>query len=127
MPRLLWWRTHADLGQLDDLVPGPVGASAAPLLVGGCPRPAPLRDVPPGHAGVRPSLERAGSTTPFPRSPRRDCGSCGPGSPRPTNEHFQLRDVAALKLFFNELGEPGNVQRLAREQIVQHEQRIKVH
>jgi PadR family transcriptional regulator, regulatory protein AphA len=44
----------------------------------------------------------------------------------PTNEHFQLRDVAELKLFFNELGEPSNVQRLAREQIAQHEERIKV-
>src|SRR5919205_2998209 len=42
----------------------------------------------------------------------------------PTNEHFQLRDVAELKLFFNELGEPGNVRRLAREQISQHEERI---
>ncbi|MGY1590941.1 PadR family transcriptional regulator [Geodermatophilus sp. SYSU D00708] len=45
----------------------------------------------------------------------------------PTNEHFQLRDIAELKLFFNELGEPGNVQRLAREQIAQHEERIKVY
>jgi PadR family transcriptional regulator, regulatory protein AphA len=45
----------------------------------------------------------------------------------PTNEHFQLRDVAELKLFFNELGEPDNVQRLAREQIAQHEERIKVY
>jgi PadR family transcriptional regulator, regulatory protein AphA len=45
----------------------------------------------------------------------------------PTNEHFQLRDVAELKLFFNELGEPDNVQRLAREQIAQHEQRIKIY
>jgi len=44
----------------------------------------------------------------------------------PTNEHFQLRDVAELKLFFNELGEPDNVRRLAREQIAQHEQRIRV-
>ncbi|UOY03769.1 PadR family transcriptional regulator [Blastococcus sp. PRF04-17] len=45
----------------------------------------------------------------------------------PTNEHFQLRDVAELKLFFNELGEPANVGRLAREQIEQHEQRIRVY
>ena len=45
----------------------------------------------------------------------------------PTNEHFQLRDVAELKLFFNELGEPGNVQRLAREQIAQHEERIEIY
>ena len=27
----------------------------------------------------------------------------------PTNEHFQMRDIAELKLFFNELGDPGNV------------------
>ena len=45
----------------------------------------------------------------------------------PTNEHFQLRDVAELKLFFNELGDPDNVRRLAREQIAQHEQRIQVY
>src|SRR5919205_2955717 len=45
----------------------------------------------------------------------------------PTNEHFQLRDVAELKLFFNELGEPANVRRLAREQISQHEERIRVY
>jgi PadR family transcriptional regulator AphA len=44
----------------------------------------------------------------------------------PTNEHFQLRDVAELKLFFNELAEPDDVRRLAREQIAQHEQRIQV-
>lgn len=45
----------------------------------------------------------------------------------PTNEHFQLRDVAELKLFFNELGAPGNVERLAHEQIAQHRQRIRVY
>jgi DNA-binding PadR family transcriptional regulator len=45
----------------------------------------------------------------------------------PTNEHFQLRDVAELKLFFNELGDPANVGWLAREQIAQHEQRIRVY
>ena len=45
----------------------------------------------------------------------------------PTNEHFQLRDVAELKLFFNELGDPANVGRLAREQIAQHKQRIRVY
>ncbi len=45
----------------------------------------------------------------------------------PTNEHFQLRDVAELKLFFSELGEPTDVARLAREQIDQHEQRIRVY
>jgi PadR family transcriptional regulator, regulatory protein AphA len=45
----------------------------------------------------------------------------------PTNEHFEMRDIAELKLFFNELGEPGNVATLAREQIKQHEQRIDVY
>src|SRR3954465_7811578 len=45
----------------------------------------------------------------------------------PTNEHFQLRDVAELKLFFNELGEPGNVARLAREQITAHTERIAIY
>jgi DNA-binding PadR family transcriptional regulator len=45
----------------------------------------------------------------------------------PTNEHFQTRDIAELKLFFNELGDPGNVARLAREQVSQHQQRIAVY
>lgn len=42
----------------------------------------------------------------------------------PTNVHFQMRDIAELKLFFNELGDPGDVARLAREQVRQHQQRI---
>jgi DNA-binding PadR family transcriptional regulator len=45
----------------------------------------------------------------------------------PTNEHFQMRDVAELKLFFSELGDPRNVARLASEQIRQHEERIAVY
>lgn len=43
----------------------------------------------------------------------------------PTNVHFQMRDVAELKLFFNELGDPADVPRLAREQMAQHQQRIR--
>ncbi|TCK22967.1 PadR family transcriptional regulator [Pseudonocardia endophytica] len=42
----------------------------------------------------------------------------------PTDEHFQMRDVAELKLFFNEVGSPGDVPRLAEEQIAQHRARI---
>jgi PadR family transcriptional regulator, regulatory protein AphA len=45
----------------------------------------------------------------------------------PTNEHFQMRDVAELKLFFSELGGPGNVTRLASEQVSQHEERIAIY
>lgn len=45
----------------------------------------------------------------------------------PTHEHFQMRDIAELKLFFNELGPPRNVVNLAREQIKQHEERIAVY
>jgi PadR family transcriptional regulator AphA len=45
----------------------------------------------------------------------------------PTNEHFQMRDIAELKLFFSELGHPGNVARLASEQVRQHEERIAVY
>ncbi|HEY4466054.1 MAG TPA: PadR family transcriptional regulator [Streptosporangiaceae bacterium] len=45
----------------------------------------------------------------------------------PTNEHFQMRDIAELKLFFSELGDPGNVARLAREQVREHEERIAVY
>ncbi|MDT7635323.1 MAG: hypothetical protein QOI50_7253, partial [Pseudonocardiales bacterium] len=45
----------------------------------------------------------------------------------PTNEHFQMRDIAELKLFFNEVGEPGDVTNLANEQIKQHQERITVY
>lgn len=45
----------------------------------------------------------------------------------PTDEHFQMRDIAELKLFFNEAGDPENVPALAREQIKQHEQRIAIY
>lgn len=45
----------------------------------------------------------------------------------PTHEHFEMRDIAEMKLFFNELGEPANVGNLAREQIKQHEERIAVY
>ncbi len=45
----------------------------------------------------------------------------------PTNVHFQMRDIAELKLFFSELGDPENVPRLAREQVKQHEERIAVY
>jgi len=45
----------------------------------------------------------------------------------PTNEHFQMRDIAELKLFFNEVGAPGDVTNLAHEQIKQHQQRITVY
>jgi len=45
----------------------------------------------------------------------------------PTNEHFQMRDIAELKLFFNEVGDPGDVTNLAHEQIKQHQQRITVY
>ena len=38
-----------------------------------------------------------------------------------------MRDIAELKLFFNELGDPGNVARLAREQVSQHQQRIAMY
>lgn len=45
----------------------------------------------------------------------------------PTNEHFQMRDVAELKLFFNEVGAPSDVSALAAEQIRQHLERIAVY
>jgi PadR family transcriptional regulator, regulatory protein AphA len=45
----------------------------------------------------------------------------------PTNEHFQMRDVAELKLFFSELGDPAHVPTLAREQVAQHKERIRVY
>lgn len=45
----------------------------------------------------------------------------------PTPEHFQMRDIAELKLFFNEVGEPDDVERLAREQVAAHRERIAVY
>ncbi|MCE3554998.1 PadR family transcriptional regulator [Pseudonocardia sp. RS11V-5] len=45
----------------------------------------------------------------------------------PTEEHFEMRDIAELKLFFNEAGDPGDVSALARDQIRQHEDRIAVY
>lgn len=42
----------------------------------------------------------------------------------PTEEHFEMRDIAELKLFFNEAGDPANVAALARDQIRQHQDRI---
>lgn len=42
----------------------------------------------------------------------------------PVMEHFEIRDVAEIKLFFNELARPDDVGRLAREQVEQHERRI---
>ena len=46
----------------------------------------------------------------------------------PTHEHFQMRDIAELKLFFNEAGDPEtDIPALARDQIKQHEERIAVY
>jgi PadR family transcriptional regulator AphA len=45
----------------------------------------------------------------------------------PTDEHFEMRDIAELKLFFNELGDDHNVGALAREQIKQLKERIAVY
>jgi len=42
----------------------------------------------------------------------------------PTEEHFEIRNVAELKLFFAEVGEPGNVLELAHQQRTQHETRL---
>jgi PadR family transcriptional regulator, regulatory protein AphA len=45
----------------------------------------------------------------------------------PTPEHFQMRDIAELKLFFNEVGDPADVAALADEQIAQHRERIAIY
>jgi DNA-binding PadR family transcriptional regulator len=42
----------------------------------------------------------------------------------PTEEHFEMRYVAELKLFFSEVGEPGNVAELAHQQLQQHRDRL---
>ena len=45
----------------------------------------------------------------------------------PTAAHFQLRDVAELKLFFHEIGDPDHVATLAAEQVAQHRRRITLY
>lgn len=42
----------------------------------------------------------------------------------PVNQHFEIRDIAEIKLFFSELTGPEDVVRLAKGQVEQHEQRI---
>lgn len=42
----------------------------------------------------------------------------------PVNAHFELRDVAEIKLFFNELASQDDIAHLAKDQISQHERRI---
>ncbi|MBA8824042.1 DNA-binding PadR family transcriptional regulator [Saccharopolyspora lacisalsi] len=42
----------------------------------------------------------------------------------PTHQHFELRDIAEIKLFFNELADPEDIARLAHDQVKQHEERI---
>lgn len=45
----------------------------------------------------------------------------------PSDSHFQMRDPAELKLFFNEVGTPDDVARLAKGQIERHEERIALY
>ncbi|WP_210428903.1 PadR family transcriptional regulator [Nocardioides eburneiflavus] len=45
----------------------------------------------------------------------------------PTREQMQVRDVAELKLFFAEFAKAEDVLQLAREQVEQHRERIKVY
>lgn len=45
----------------------------------------------------------------------------------PSESHFQMRDPAELKLFFNEVGKPDDIARLAEQQIVRHEERITLY
>ena len=61
------------------------------------------------------------------RSRTRAATRCAPGSPSPRTEHFQMRDIAELKLFFNEVGEPGNVRAWPSSRSPQHEDRIAVY
>lgn len=42
----------------------------------------------------------------------------------PTDEHFQIRYIAELKLFFNEASESSDVIELAEQQIEQHTRRL---
>lgn len=42
----------------------------------------------------------------------------------PTPHHFEMRDIAEIKLFFNELADPEEIAQLARDQVQQHQDRI---
>jgi DNA-binding PadR family transcriptional regulator len=42
----------------------------------------------------------------------------------PPGAHFEMRDIAEIKLFFNELAQPEDITRLAKDQITQHERRL---
>ncbi|MFE9009825.1 hypothetical protein ACFYOY_48670 [Streptomyces sp. NPDC007875] len=44
----------------------------------------------------------------------------------PVKEHFELRDIAEIKLFFNELAGPEDVARLAQDQVEQHRRLLGV-
>ncbi|GAB3464480.1 PadR family transcriptional regulator [Streptomonospora sediminis] len=43
----------------------------------------------------------------------------------PTEQHFELRDIAEIKLFFNEFAAPRDIARLATDQLRQHRERIR--
>lgn len=45
----------------------------------------------------------------------------------PTGEQMQVRDIAQMKLFFGELAHPEDLLLLAKEQIVQHHDRIRTY
>lgn len=44
-----------------------------------------------------------------------------------TGEQMQVRDIAQIKLFFGELAEPENLLLLAKEQVIQHQDRIRTY
>ncbi len=46
---------------------------------------------------------------------------------QPTREQMQVRDIAELKLFFSELAQPADLLLLAKDQVVQHRERIRVY
>lgn len=45
----------------------------------------------------------------------------------PTGEQMQVRDIAQMKLFFGELARPDDLLLLAKEQVVQHHERIRTY
>lgn len=45
----------------------------------------------------------------------------------PTDEQMQVRDIAEMKLFFAEFAAPENILELARQQVVQHRDRIETY
>ena len=88
-----------DLHMREDPVPGAVGGPSAKPLVGGLPRPVPLRDIPPGRTGRQFPQDRVEDLAVLPpttvtptthRKQRLDPGPCLVGDLVPAHHHPRM-------------------------------------